>query len=155
MDFSIKTFDAKNTIAAAKTGCIAVGVFENKKLSQAALALDHKGEITAALKSGDISGNPGSTLLMRRINGAAAERILLVGLGKEEPIVEKDLSSALQSVARTFPSLGASDAIIALVEPRHVAELRRRHRRDHRAPIRQGKRTRCGLGRSRRRARRA
>lgn len=114
MDFSIKAFDAKNTIAAAKTGCIAVGVFENKKLSQAALALDHKGEITTALKSGDISGKPGSTLLMRRINGAAAERILLVGLGKEEPIIEKDLSSALQSVARTFSSLGASDAIVAL-----------------------------------------
>lgn len=114
MDFSIKTFDAKNTIAAAKTGCIAVGVFENKKLSQTALALDQKGEITSALKSGDISGKPGSTLLMRRINGGAAERVLLVGLGKEEPIADKDLSSALQSIARVFSSLGANDAIVAL-----------------------------------------
>ena len=34
MDFSIKTFDTKNTINAAKTGCIAVGVFENKKLGE-------------------------------------------------------------------------------------------------------------------------
>ena len=32
MDFSIKTFDAKTTIIAVKTGCIAVGVYENKKL---------------------------------------------------------------------------------------------------------------------------
>jgi leucyl aminopeptidase len=114
MDFSIKTFDAKNTVATTKAGCIAVGVFENAKLSQAAQALDRKGEITAAVKSGDISGKPGTTLLMRSVTGAAAERILLVGLGKEEAISEKDMSSALQSIARALSSLGANDALIAL-----------------------------------------
>ena len=59
MDFSIKAFDTKNTIATAKAGVIAVAVFENKKLSQAAKALDGAGEITAALKSGDITGKAG------------------------------------------------------------------------------------------------
>ncbi len=114
MDFSIKTFDAKTTIAQLKTGCIAVGVFENRKLSQAAQALDCKGDITAAMKSGDISGKPGSTLLMRGIQGIAAERILLVGLGKEESIAGKDFSSAVQAIARMFSSLGANDAVVAL-----------------------------------------
>ena len=32
MDFSIKAFDTKNTINSAKTGVVAVAVFENKKL---------------------------------------------------------------------------------------------------------------------------
>src|SRR6185312_14751396 len=114
MDFSIKTFDAKNTLATAKSGCIAVGVFEGKKLSSAAKALDAKGEITAALKAGDISGKPGSTLLMRRVQGVAAERVLLVGLGKEEAPSAKDFSSAAQAIARAFSSLAASDAMIAL-----------------------------------------
>ena len=114
MDFSIKTFDAKNTIAAIKTGCIAVGVFENKKLSQAARALDLKGELSAAVKSGDISGKAGSTLLVRQIDGVAAERILLVGLGKDEAIAEKDFSAAVKAVASAFASIGASDAIVAL-----------------------------------------
>jgi leucyl aminopeptidase len=114
MDFSIKTFDAKTTLAQLKTGCIAVGVFENKKLSQAAQTLDRKGEITAAMKSGDISGKPGSTLLMRGMQGIAAERILLVGLGKEASVAGKDFSSAVQSIARVFASLGANDAIVAL-----------------------------------------
>jgi leucyl aminopeptidase len=114
MDFSIKTFDAKNTIAQMKSGCIAVGVFENKKLSQAAQALDLKGKISAAVKSGDISGKPGSTLLMRDVDGAAAERILLVGLGKEEAMTGKDFTSALQSIVRVFSSLGSNDAIVAL-----------------------------------------
>ena len=85
MDFSIKALDAKNTIASAKSGCIVVGVFENKKLSKAAKALDGAGEITAALKSGDITGKAGTTLLLRGLKGAAAERVLLVGLGGAVP----------------------------------------------------------------------
>ncbi len=114
MDFSIKSLDAKTSIAGIKTGCIAVAVFENKTLSSGAQALNKKGEIGAALKSGDITGKPGSTLLLRGINGIAAERVLLVGLGKEEAVSEKDLLSALQAIARAFASLGTADAVVAL-----------------------------------------
>ena len=114
MDFSIKTLDAKSTMAGAKTGCIAVGVFENKKLSQAAQALDQKGAISAAVKSGDITGKSGSSLMLRKLDGVAAERVLLIGLGKEEAIAEKDFSGALQAAIRVFAALGAQDAIIAL-----------------------------------------
>lgn len=89
MDFSIKAFDTKNTIASAKAGVVAVAVFENKKLSQAAKALDGSGEITAALKSGDISGKAGTTLLLRGVKGASAERVLLVGMGSDDAVSEK------------------------------------------------------------------
>jgi leucyl aminopeptidase len=114
MDFSIKTIDGKNPASSLKTGCIAVGVFENKKLSEAAQGLNRNGEILAAVKSGDISGKPGSTLLIRGINGVTAERVLLVGLGKDEAISNKDFLAAMQSVARVFASLGANDAVVAL-----------------------------------------
>jgi leucyl aminopeptidase len=114
MDFSIKAFDTKNTIAAAKTGCVAVAVFENKKLSQAAKALDQGGEITAALKSGDITGKAGTTLLLRGVSAAGAARVLLVGLGNDESISEKSFTSAVGATLKAFASLGAADAIIAL-----------------------------------------
>src|SRR3569623_3550650 len=114
MDFSIKTFDTKNGLAQAKSGCIAVGVFEEKKLSQEALALDKKGEIGAALKSGDISGKPGTTLLLRGLPGVAADRNLLIGLGKEATISSKDFNTAAQAMARTIGSQGGADAIAAL-----------------------------------------
>src|SRR5437899_3685592 len=114
MDFSIKSFDAKSAITAAKAGCIAVGVFENKKLTASAKALDHKGAISAAVKSGDISGKPGSTLLLRNLDGVAAERVLLVGLGSEESISDKHFLAAVQAVLRAFGSLGANDGVIAL-----------------------------------------
>jgi len=113
MDFSIKAFDTKNTLAAAKSGCVAVAVFENKKLSEAAKALDLNGDIAAALKSGDISGKPGSTLLLRGVAGVTAARVLLVGVGAEEAISEKSFSSAVSATLKAFASLGAQDAIIA------------------------------------------
>ncbi len=114
MDFSIKAFDTKNPIASAKTGCVAVAVFENKKLSQAAKAFDQGGDISAALKSGDITGKAGSTLLLRGIDGTGAARVLLVGLGNDEAISEKSFVSAVNASFKAFASLGAADAIIAL-----------------------------------------
>ncbi|MBZ2206888.1 leucyl aminopeptidase [Massilia soli] len=114
MDFSIKAFDTKNTITSAKTGCVAVAVFENKKLSQAAKALDKGGEITAALKSGDITGKPGSTLMLRGVSDSAAARVLLVGMGSDETISEKSFTSAVSATLKAFASIGATDAIIAL-----------------------------------------
>jgi leucyl aminopeptidase len=114
MDFSIKAFDTKNTIAAAKTGCIAVAVYENKKLSAAAKALDAKGVISNALKSGDITGKAGSTLMLRDVAGVAAARILLVGLGNADSVSEKSFSSAVGATLKVFGAIGAQDGIIAL-----------------------------------------
>ena len=114
MDFSIKAFDTKNTLAAAKSGCVAVAVFENKTLSEAARALDANGDIGAAVKSGDISGKPGSTLLLRGVAGVAAARVLLVGMGVADAVSEKNFAGAVNAALKAFASLGAQDAIIAL-----------------------------------------
>jgi leucyl aminopeptidase len=114
MDFSIKAVDTKNTLAAAKTGCIAVAVFDNKTLSPQAINLDSAGEMTAALQSGDISGKAGTTLLLRSVAGAGAERVLLVGMGSDDAISDKNFISGVQAALKAFAALGASDAIIAL-----------------------------------------
>jgi leucyl aminopeptidase len=114
MDFSIKTFDARTTPAQLKAGLIVVGVFENRGMSSAAGALDAEGAISAALKSGDISGKAGSSLLLRGAAGVNAERVLLIGLGKEEPVQPKDFSTAAQALARLLPTFGANDALLAL-----------------------------------------
>src|SRR4051812_37188012 len=113
MDFSIKAFDTKNTLAAAKSGCIAVAVFDNKKLSEAAKALDANGDIAAAVKSGDISGKPGSTLLLRGVAGVTAARVLLVGMGADDAVSEKSFAAAVSATFKAFTSLGAQDGIIA------------------------------------------
>jgi len=114
MDFSIKTLDAKTSVAALKTGTLVVGIFENRKLTQAAQALDKSGAIGSVLKSGDITGKPGSTLLLRSLSGVAAERVLLVGLGNEEELSDKNFSSAVQAIARALTTVGGADALLAL-----------------------------------------
>ncbi|WP_394777973.1 leucyl aminopeptidase [Undibacterium sp.] len=115
MDFSIKTIDAKSTFNAIKTGCVVVAVYENKKLSAAAAGLDKQGQIAAALKAGDITGKPGSTLLLRNVGDIAADRVLLVGLGEESVAVsDKAFTLANQVAARTLAGLGSNDVVIAL-----------------------------------------
>lgn len=112
MDFSIKTFDEKIVAAQSKNACITVGVFEDNKLSSEARALDDGRQISAALKSGDISGKAGSTLLLRSAEGQG--RILLVGLGRQGETTAKDFNAAAQGVARVFATLGCNEAVVAL-----------------------------------------
>src|SRR3569833_1007725 len=114
MDFSIKPVDARTSVQSIKTGCLVVGVFEEKQLTSAARELDRKGALTAILKSGDITGKSGSTLLLHGIEGAAAERLLLVGLGAEGTLAEKAWQSAIQAAGRVLATLGAADAMLAL-----------------------------------------
>lgn len=113
MDFSIKAFNTKNAIAEHKSSCIAVGIYEGGKLSATAKALDLKGVLTTAVKTGDITGKAGTTLLVHRA-GEAAKRVLLVGLGAEDAVSDRNFISAIQSVSRVFSHLGANDAMLAL-----------------------------------------
>ncbi len=112
MDFSIKTFDEKIVAAQSKNACIAVGIFEDNKLSSQARALDSGKQISNALKSGDISGKAGSTLLLRSSEGNG--RILLLGLGRQGETSAKDFNTAAQSLARSFTTLGCNEAVVAL-----------------------------------------
>ena len=114
MDFSIKAFDTKTVIGQFKSACIAVGIFENGKLSAAAKSLDTKGAVSGAIKSGDISGKAGSTLLLHAPAGTAAERIVLIGMGAEDKVSDRNFISAVQAAGRVFATLGANDALLAL-----------------------------------------
>ena len=77
MEYLVK----RTSITSEKTACAVVAVFANKRLSDEAQKLDKKyrGIITDAVKSGDISGSVGQTLLVRPSKTATHKRILLVG----------------------------------------------------------------------------
>ncbi len=113
MDFSIKAFSTKNGISQQKTGCVVVGVYDNGKLTDEAKALDDKGSLTAAVKSGDITGKAGSTLLLHRTAGGA-QRVLLAGLGAEGNVTDRNAIATAQGVARVLSTLGCADALLAL-----------------------------------------
>jgi len=120
VDFSTKPMAANSNLSSSKTACIVVGVYENKKLTAEAEALNAEGSISAALKSGDITGKAGSTLVLRNLAGIAADRVVLVGLGSAPGAKSAGLlnntafSKIAQSVAQCLSGLAASDALITL-----------------------------------------
>lgn len=123
MDFSIKPLDAKGNFAnfaTLKTACIVVGIYENQKLTPEAEILNSQGAISAALKSGDVTGKVGSILVLRNLAGVLAERIVLVGLGNAPTTKTPELLNSItfrkvaQTTAQCLAALSASDALITL-----------------------------------------
>ena len=112
MEFSTKHC----TPDSSKSGCVVVGVFESRKLSASAAALDKaaKGALSKLLQAGDMDGRAGTTLLMHRMAGLACERVLLVGLGPEKSFDAKAYRSALQAALRAVKTTGTADAEIHL-----------------------------------------
>ncbi len=112
MEFSTK----HSTPGSAKSGCVVVGVFESRKLSVPAAALDRTagGAISKLLQAGDMEGRAGTTLLLQRLPQLACERVLLVGLGPEKSFDAKAYRNALQAALRAVKTTGAADVEIHL-----------------------------------------
>ncbi len=112
MEFSVK----HGTLETIKTGCLVVAVNEAKTLSGPAADLDRAcgGQIAAALKHGDISGKAGHTLMLFGLPGITAQRLLLVGAGKEEDRGDRAYRKLVQKVFATLKDGGATDAVITL-----------------------------------------
>jgi leucyl aminopeptidase len=99
-----------------KAGCVAVAVFEPRRLSDAAKALDRaaKGHIASILRRGDFEGKLGITLWLHDVPGIAAERVLLVGLGKEADLGPREFREAVRAAVRALNESGAADAVLYL-----------------------------------------
>ena len=99
-----------------KSDCIVVGVFDGRRLTGAAQAVDRasKGRITALLKRGDLPGRLGSTLLLHDVPGTAPQRVLLVALGKEEEFGAKNYREAVRAAVKALGDSGAAEAVLYL-----------------------------------------
>jgi leucyl aminopeptidase len=119
VEFSIRALAPQS----AKAGCLVLGVFKSAgaavpALSRAARAADRaaRGRLREVLAHGDLSAKPGSTLLLHRVPGLAAERVLLLGLGEQKELGETAFRDALRGVAGALKELGARDATLYLTE---------------------------------------
>ncbi|QXH57642.1 leucyl aminopeptidase [Pseudomonas maumuensis] len=99
-----------------KTATLVVPVGEGRKLGATAKAVDQatEGAISALLKRGDLAGKPGQTLLLHSLPGLKAERVLLVGSGKDEALGDRAWRKLVASVAGVLKGLGGGDAVLAL-----------------------------------------
>jgi leucyl aminopeptidase len=113
--------DAK---ARQEAGCAVVGVYEGGDLGVAARRIDTQlgGLIRKLQGEGDFSAKIGDVLLLPAPAGAAAKRVLLVGLGVRSAFGRKQYRKALQSAVQALGKTGAGDAVVYLALER-VADL--------------------------------
>ena len=107
-------FTVKNEHPARiKSGCVILGVFERRKLSEAASQFDKttRGLLDKLMHDGEMDGCAGQTLLVHYPSGAKCERVLLVGCGKAGNFDNRAYSKAVNSAALAVNASGASDAI--------------------------------------------
>jgi len=114
MEFSIKSGSPEKQ----RTGCVVVGVFDGRKLSASAQAIDGASRhyLSEVLRRGDLDGKLGTTLLLHSVPQIPADRVLLVGLGRERDYNESAHRLALAAAVRALRTTGASEATICLTD---------------------------------------
>ncbi|SES70450.1 leucyl aminopeptidase [Thorsellia anophelis] len=114
MDYAVKNFIAQKQ----KAGCIVVGIYSAKGLSDAALALDtvSEGELSQIIRKGDIDGSIGQTLMLQSIKNSPAERVLLVGCGKKDRLTDKQYVELIQSSYNAINTTGVKDVVSFLTD---------------------------------------
>ena len=114
MEFSIKSVNTEKQ----RADCLIVGVFESRKLSKPADIIDAASGnyLGTILKRGDMEGKLGSHLLLHSVPGTQAERVLLVGLGKERDFGEAQYRQAVRASIAALANSGAENAASFLAE---------------------------------------
>ena len=114
MEFTIKSGSPEKQ----RSACVVVGVFDNRKPSLSAELIDRasNGYISEIIRRGDMEGKLGATLLLHNVRGTLADRVLLVGLGKERDFREREFRSAIRAAVRLLNETGSYEAVIYLTE---------------------------------------
>ena len=114
MEFSIRSGSPEKQ----RSACVVVGVFEPRKLSLPAEVIDNaaRGYLSDLVRRGDMEGKAGSTLLLHNVPGTLADRVLLVGLGKEKEFREKEFRAAIATAVKTLNETGGFDGTLYLTE---------------------------------------
>ena len=114
LEFSIKSGAPEKQ----RTACVVVGVFENRKLSAPAIDIDRAsdGYLSEILRGGDMEGKAGSTLLLHKVPNILADRVLMIGLGKERDFHEVAYRDAIACAVKTLRDTGSMEAAITLSE---------------------------------------
>jgi leucyl aminopeptidase len=95
-----------------------VGVYEGGKLSPSAQILDKaaKHALSDLIARGDMSGKSATTLLLHKLPGIEAERVLLVGLGKASELNNKASVDILRATFSALNSTPAKEATLYIID---------------------------------------
>lgn len=114
MKFLVK----KGVALEQKTPCLVLGVFEGKLKTESLLELDKQvgGAYFKSVGSKEFTGAKGTTLLLHGGKHMAAERILLVGLGKEAAFSLQALRQTASDVTKILAEKQLANFDLALTQ---------------------------------------
>ncbi|MGH8378256.1 MAG: leucyl aminopeptidase [Gammaproteobacteria bacterium] len=112
MQFLVKT----TGLGQIKSTCVVLGVFEGGKLTPPAQTLDKasRGYLGKVIKGGALEGRSGQALMLFKVPGIVAERVLLVGLGPEKEFTLRAYRKAVHKSVRALNDGGVKDAASTL-----------------------------------------
>jgi leucyl aminopeptidase len=114
MDFNIKSGSPEKQ----RTACVIVGIFSSRRLSHHAKTIDKasKQYLSTIMRRGDIDGNKGQHLLLHNVPGVMADRILLIGCGKEREVNDRNYRTIIKNSISALNKTGALEGISYLSE---------------------------------------
>jgi leucyl aminopeptidase len=112
MQFSIKDIKPEQL----STACLVVGVFAGGKLTAPAQTLDKAshGYLSKLIKEDALEGRSGQILMVFQLPGISAERVLFVGLGKQEDFNLQAYRRAMYQAVRALNDNGVKEAACTL-----------------------------------------
>jgi leucyl aminopeptidase len=108
MEFNVKSGNPEKQ----RTACLIIAVSEPRKLSRAGKMIDKisDGYLSTIIRRGDMDGKLGQTRVLHNVPGTLADRVLLVGCGKDKNLNEASYLKILDSLALAMDNLGAMEA---------------------------------------------
>ena len=108
MDFNVKSGNPEKQ----RSACLIITVSQQRKLSKAGELIDSasKGFLSTIIQRGDMDGRSGQTLLLHQVPGTLADRVLLIGSGKDKEMDEIAFIKIVGSMSAALDNCGASEA---------------------------------------------
>ncbi len=115
MEFQVKS----GVPSAQRTACLILGVFEKRRLPECTDTADKAsgGQLRQILKSGDIDGKLGQSLMLYNPQGLPCKRILLIGCGKEKDFSITAYRKAVDKAISTLKDSSVTEAMACLPHP--------------------------------------
>ncbi|MGQ0698644.1 MAG: leucyl aminopeptidase [Panacagrimonas sp.] len=96
-----------------RVACVIVGIFDRRTPSPPAEIVDQVsgGAIGSVMRRGDMDGKLCQTVILHNLPGTFADRVMLVGLGKERAFDEAAFRKVIAASSRALRATGSIDAV--------------------------------------------
>jgi leucyl aminopeptidase len=114
MEFIIKSGSPEKQ----RTACLIVGISEPRRLGSAAKAIDEASNrhLSNLLRRGDMDGKIGQALVLHNVPGLLADRVLLIGCGRERELDDAKFRKITEHSIKQLAQTGATEAVSYLPE---------------------------------------